>query len=81
MRLLLQIIEDIVIFELYSSVYDVDKKILKYDVTPDNATSIELPSEFEDTNGNRPYKKWIYRPMDRHITIGSNTDRGAKIRI
>lgn len=49
MRLLLQIIEDIVIFELYSSVYDVDKKILKYDVTPDNATSIELPSEFGKT--------------------------------
>lgn len=49
MRLLLQIIEDIVIVELYSSVYDVDKKILKYDVTPDNATSIELPSEFGKT--------------------------------
>lgn len=82
MRLLLQIIEDIVIFELYNSVYDVDKKILKYDVTPDNATSIELPSEFGKTAMViDPYKKWIYRSMDRHITIGSNTDRGAKIRI
>lgn len=49
MRLLLQIIEDIVIVELYNSVYDVDKKILKYDATADNATSIELPSEFGKT--------------------------------
>jgi len=42
MRLLLQIIENIVIVELYNPVYDVDKKILKYDVAPDNVTSIEL---------------------------------------
>ncbi|HLN34299.1 MAG TPA: hypothetical protein VK250_03360 [Nitrososphaeraceae archaeon] len=81
MRILLQIIENIVIVELYNPVYDFDKKILKYDVTPDKTTSIELPSEFEDTNGNRPYKKWIYRPMDRHITISSNTDSFAKIRV
>jgi len=40
MRLLLQIIENIVIVELYNPVYDVDKKILKYDVTPYNVTSI-----------------------------------------
>jgi len=49
MRLLLQIIENIVIVELYNPVYDVDKKILKYDVTPYNVTSIELPSEFGKT--------------------------------
>ena len=34
------------IIELFSPVYDVDKKTLKYEVTPDNATSIELPREF-----------------------------------
>jgi hypothetical protein len=50
MRVLRQIIEDIVIVELYNPVYDVDKKILKYDVIPDNATSIELPSEFGKTS-------------------------------
>ncbi len=49
MRVLQQIIEDIVIVELYYPVYDVDKQILKYDVIPDNATSIELPSEFGKT--------------------------------
>ena len=40
MRILLQIIENIVIVELYNPVYDIDKKILKYDVTSDNTTSI-----------------------------------------
>ena len=34
------------LLELFNPVYDSDKKALKYDVTPDNATSIELPSEF-----------------------------------
>ena len=34
------------IIELFSPVYDSDKKTLKYEVTLDNATSIELPSEF-----------------------------------
>jgi len=50
MRLLQQIIEDIVIVELYNPVYDVDKKILKYDVIPDNATLMGLPSEFGKTS-------------------------------
>ena len=36
-----------VILELFNPIYDVDKKALKYDVTPDNATSIDLPGEFE----------------------------------
>ena len=35
------------ITELFNPVYDVDKKTLKYDIIPDNRTSIELPSEFE----------------------------------
>lgn len=35
-----------VIIELFNPVYDEKKNTLKYDVTPDNATSIELPSEF-----------------------------------
>ena len=42
--------QDISIVELFNPVYDSDKKTLKYDVIPDNATSIELPSDFgEDT--------------------------------
>ncbi|MGD1836271.1 MAG: hypothetical protein ACPKQO_11190 [Nitrososphaeraceae archaeon] len=39
--------QDIVIIELFNPVYDSDKKVLKYEVTPDNATSINLLSEFE----------------------------------
>ena len=38
--------QDVVIVELFSPIYDTDKKTLKYDVTPDNATSINLPEEF-----------------------------------
>ena len=38
--------QDVAIVELFTPVYDVDKKILKYDITLDNSTSIELPSEF-----------------------------------
>ena len=38
--------QDDVIVELFTPIYDVDKKTLKYEATPDNATSIELPSEF-----------------------------------
>ena len=41
--------QDIAIIELFSPVYDSDKKTLKYEVTPYNATSIELPSEFGQT--------------------------------
>ena len=41
--------QDIAIITLFNPVYDVDKKTLKYDVTPDNATSIDLPSEFGQT--------------------------------
>ncbi|MGD1837103.1 MAG: hypothetical protein ACPKPY_03475 [Nitrososphaeraceae archaeon] len=35
------------IIELFSPIYDSDKKALKYEVISDNATSIELSSEFE----------------------------------
>ncbi|MGD1834715.1 MAG: hypothetical protein ACPKQO_03245, partial [Nitrososphaeraceae archaeon] len=38
--------QEITIIELFNPVYDVDKESLKYEVTPDNATSIDLPSEF-----------------------------------
>ena len=41
--------QDVTIVELFNPIYDSDKKALKYDVTPGNATSIELPSEFEKT--------------------------------
>lgn len=34
------------IVELFNPVYDVDKTTLSYEITPDNATSIDLPSEF-----------------------------------
>jgi hypothetical protein len=38
--------QDTVIIELFNPVYDAKNNTLKYDVTPDNATSIELPTEF-----------------------------------
>ena len=38
--------QDTVIVELSSHVYDSDKESLKYDVTPDNSTLIDLPEEF-----------------------------------
>ena len=41
--------QDITIIELFNPVYDIDKKTLKYDLFPDNATSIELPNEFGQT--------------------------------
>ena len=41
--------QDVVIVELFNPVYDVNKKTLKYEVTADNATSIELPGEFGQT--------------------------------
>ncbi|MGD1837745.1 MAG: hypothetical protein ACPKPY_06775 [Nitrososphaeraceae archaeon] len=34
---------------MFNLVYDLDKKTLKYDITPDNVTSIELPSDFGQT--------------------------------
>ena len=37
------------IIELFDPIYDPDKRTLKYDVTTDNSTSIELPSEFRQT--------------------------------
>ncbi|MGD1837452.1 MAG: hypothetical protein ACPKPY_05275 [Nitrososphaeraceae archaeon] len=52
--------QDVVIVELFNPVYDVDKNVLKYDITPDNATSIELPIEIEQStlviDGLRVYK-------------------------
>ncbi|MGD1835906.1 MAG: hypothetical protein ACPKQO_09315 [Nitrososphaeraceae archaeon] len=41
--------QDVAIVELFTPVYDSDKKALKYEVTPDNATSIDLPDEFGQT--------------------------------
>ncbi|MGD1836684.1 MAG: hypothetical protein ACPKPY_01325 [Nitrososphaeraceae archaeon] len=38
--------QDVVIVELFNPVYDVDKNVLKYDITPDNATSIDLSNKF-----------------------------------
>ena len=38
--------QDVAIVELFNPIYDSAKMTLKYDITPDNATSIELPSEF-----------------------------------
>ena len=38
--------QDVEIVELFSPVYDNNKKALKYEITPVNATSIELPSKF-----------------------------------
>jgi hypothetical protein len=40
---------DNLIIELFNPVYDVDKKILKYDLTPDNITSIKLTGEFGES--------------------------------
>ena len=41
--------QNVTIVELFNPVYDSDKKALKYDVIPYNATSIELPNEFGQT--------------------------------
>jgi len=38
--------QDDAILELFTPNYDSNKKTLKYDVIPDNSTSIDLPSEF-----------------------------------
>ena len=38
--------QDNTIITLFYPVYDSNEKTLKYEVTPDNATSIELPNEF-----------------------------------
>ncbi|MGI9010232.1 MAG: hypothetical protein ACR2F1_03475 [Nitrososphaeraceae archaeon] len=41
--------QDVITIELFNPVYDIDKKKLKYEVSPNNATSIDLPREFEQT--------------------------------
>ena len=41
--------QDVAIVELFSPVYDVDIKTLKYDVTPGNTTLIDLSTEFGQT--------------------------------
>ena len=41
--------QDVAVIELFNPVYDSGKMILKYEATPDNATSIELPGEFGQT--------------------------------
>jgi len=38
--------QDLAIVELFNPIYDVYKKTLKYEVTPDNVTSIDLVDEF-----------------------------------
>ena len=38
--------QDVAIVELFIPIYDSDKKSLKYEAIPDNATSMELQSEF-----------------------------------
>ena len=37
------------IVEVFNPIYDYNKKVLQYIVTPDNATSIDLPSKFIQT--------------------------------
>ncbi|MGD1838251.1 MAG: hypothetical protein ACPKPY_09390 [Nitrososphaeraceae archaeon] len=37
------------LLELFNPVYDSNKKVLKYEVILDNATSIELPNDFGQT--------------------------------
>ena len=41
--------QDVAIVELFNPVYNADTKTLKYEATPDNATMIELPEDFEQT--------------------------------
>ena len=41
--------QDVAIVELFNPIYDFDKKVIKYDITEDNATSIDLPGEFGQT--------------------------------
>jgi len=41
--------QDTAIVELFNPIYDLDKNSIKYQTTPDNATSIDLPSEFGQT--------------------------------
>ena len=41
--------QDVAIVELFTPIYDSEKMALKYDVTPDNATSIDLSREFGQT--------------------------------
>ncbi|MFB5601037.1 MAG: hypothetical protein ACE5SW_12525 [Nitrososphaeraceae archaeon] len=38
--------QETTILKLFNPEYDTDKMILKYDITVDNTTSIELPDEF-----------------------------------
>ena len=41
--------QDIAIVELFDPIYDSDKQVLKYNIIPDNVTSIELQKEFGQT--------------------------------
>jgi len=38
--------QDIVIVDLFNPIYDIDKKTLKYEVTQDNSTSINISTKF-----------------------------------
>ena len=42
-------LQDVAIIELFNPSYDFNKKSLKYEVTPDNTTSVDLPKEFGQT--------------------------------
>ena len=41
--------QDVAIVELFNPIYDSENKVLKYEATPDNATSMGLPGEFGQT--------------------------------
>lgn len=42
-------VQDTTVLELYNPTFDSDKKKLKYEITPDNATSTSLPKEVGQT--------------------------------
>ena len=41
--------QDVTIVELFNPIYNSNEKTLKYEVTPDNSTTVNLPSEFGQT--------------------------------
>ncbi|MDR4512269.1 MAG: hypothetical protein MRJ93_11265 [Nitrososphaeraceae archaeon] len=41
--------QDITLLELFNPVYEIEKKTLKYHITPYNITSIELPVELGES--------------------------------
>ena len=56
-------VQDIVILTLFNPVYDSNKKTLKYEVTSDNSTSVNLQSEFgQSTLIIDPHVAWFGCP-------------------